>query len=97
MIGGPAGQTPAQWLLATGLTPDGKDILCDDPITGKVVELAYDPTTDTVGGIAGIFDPKTKGFVSLADAGNNPPAGAGNGVSALQGFVPSTYYAVSMH
>ena len=97
MIGGPAGQTPTQWLLATGLTPDGKDIVCDDPVTGKLIELAYDPTTETVGGIAGVFDPKSKGFVSLADAGGDVPAGAGGGLAALQSFVPSTYYAVTMH
>ncbi|MFZ3308199.1 MAG: MBG domain-containing protein, partial [Xanthobacteraceae bacterium] len=97
MIGGPAGQTPAQWLLATGLTPDGKDIVCDDPISGTVVELAYNPATDTVGGIASIFDANSKGFVSLADAGNDIPAGTAGGLAALQSFTPSTYYAVTVH
>jgi MBG domain-containing protein len=97
MIGGPAGQTPAQWLLATGLAPDGKGIICDDTITGTLVELSYDPATETVGGITGVFDAKTKGFVSLADAGNDIPANDASGLAALQGFVPSTYFAVTVH
>jgi hypothetical protein len=91
------GQTPAHWLLATALAPDGKGILCDDPISGKVVELAYDPATETVGGVTGIFDAKTKGFVSLADASGDIPAGALGGLAALQGFTPSTYFAVTVH
>lgn len=97
MIGGPAGQTPAEWLLALSITPDGKDIICDDPISGKLVELAYDPTTETLGGIAGLFDPNAKGFVALADAGNDIPAGAANGLAELQNFTLATYYAVSVH
>ena len=96
MIGGPAGQTPAQWLLATGLTPDGKDIICDDPVTGKQIELAYNSATETVGGITGIYDAKTKGFVSLADASGSLPDGT-SAATELQNFVASTYYAVAMH
>ena len=96
MIGGAAGQTPAEWLLATGLTPDGKGIVCDDPITGKLVEFAYDPTTETIGGIVGIFSPKTKGFVALADAGSDIPAGVVDKLPVLQGFVPSTFFAVTV-
>jgi len=97
MIGGPAGQSPAEWLLATGLTPDGKGIVCDDPETGGLVELAYDPATETVGGITGVFDTKTKGFVALADAGNDIPTNDASGLAGLQSFVPSTYYAVTVH
>jgi hypothetical protein len=97
MIGGPPGQTPAQWLLATGMTPDGKDIICDDPATGGLVELAYDPATETVGGITGVFNPKTKGFIALADAGTDIPANDASGLAGLQSFVPSTYYAVTVH
>ena len=95
MIGGPAGQTPPEWLLAVNMAPDGKGIICDDPITGKLVELAYDPATETLGGITGIFDPKTKGFVSLADAGGDIPPGAAGDLSILQNFVPFTFFAVT--
>jgi hypothetical protein len=97
MIGGPANQTPAQWLLATGMAPDGKGIICDDPATGGLVELSYDPTTETVGGITGVFNPKTNGFVALADAGSDIPTNDASGLSGLQSFVPSTYYAVTVH
>ncbi len=97
MIGGPAGQTPAQWLLATGMTPDGKDIICDDPETGGLVELSYDPTTKTIGGITGVFDTKINSFVSLADAGNDIPANDASGLAGLQSFLPGTYYAVTVH
>jgi hypothetical protein len=44
----------------------------------------------------GIFDPKAKGFVSLADASGNLPDGS-SAAAALQNFVPSTYYAVTVH
>jgi hypothetical protein len=75
IIGGSTpGQTPPQWLLAVNMTPDGKGIICDDTQTGGLVELAYDPATKTIGGITGVFDAKTKGFVALADAGNDIPA-----------------------
>jgi filamentous hemagglutinin family protein len=97
MIGGAPGQTPAEWLLALNIAPDGKGIICDDPITGKLVELAYDQATETLGGITGVFDPKSKGFIALADASGDIPAGAADGLAALQGFVPSTYYAVTVH
>ncbi len=43
LIGGAPGQAPEEWLLALNLAPDGKGIICDDPITGKLVELAYNP------------------------------------------------------
>lgn len=97
MIGGAPGQTPAEWLLAIGLAPDGKGIICDDPITGKLVELAYNAATETLGGISGIYDPKSKGFVALAGAGGDIPPGALNGLATLQGFAPSTYFAVAIH
>ena len=59
--------------------------------------MSYDPTTETVGGIANVFDAKTKGFVALADAGNDIPASDASGLTGLQSFVPSTYYAVTVH
>jgi hypothetical protein len=84
-------------LLATGLTADVKDIICDDPATGGLIEMSYDPTTETIGGITGVFDVKTKSFVALADAGKEIPANDLSGLAALQSFVPSTYFAVSVH
>ena len=95
IIGGAPGQKPAEWLLATRLTDNGKEIVCDDPISGKLVELSYDPSTETVGGITSIFDAKSKKFVPLADASEKLPDGSG-GLSALQGFVPSTFFAVTV-
>ena len=97
MIGGKADQNPPQWLLALNIAPDGKSIICDDPITGKLVELAYNPVTETLGGMVGIFDPKTNSFVTLAGAGGDVPAGAMNGLAAVQNFEPSTYFAVTIH
>jgi hypothetical protein len=97
MIGGPADQTPAQWLLATGMSPDGKDIICDDPQTGGLVELSYDPATETVGGITGVYNPKTNSFVALAVSDNDIPTNDAAGLAGLQSFSPSTYYAVTVH
>jgi hypothetical protein len=97
MLGGVPGQSPAEWLLALNLAPDGKGIVCDDPITGKLVEIAYDQTTETLGGITGIFDPRTKGFVALADASGEIPATAAAHIAAVQNFVPSTFFAVTIH
>ena len=87
--------TSAHWLLATQMTADGKDIVADDPSTGKQVVLSYDASTKTVGGVTGIYDAKTKGFVSLADASGDLPAGSG-GSAALLGFVPSSFIAVTV-
>jgi MBG domain (YGX type) len=97
MIGGPSDPRPVQWLLATGMAPDGKGIICDDTMTGKLVELAYDPATKTVGGITKLYDDKSDRFVPLADASNNIPASDVSGLSGLQSFVPSTYFAVTVH
>src|SRR5262249_30575835 len=97
MIGGTPGQIPPAWLLATSLAPDGRGIICDDPITGNLVELAYDPVTRTLGGITGIFDGKARNFVALANAANEIPAGVTDALSALQSFKPSTYFAVAVH
>jgi len=97
MIGGPPDKTPAGWLLALNLAPDGKGIVCDDTITGKLVEIAYDQTSLTLGGITGVFDPKAKGFVALVDAGSEIPPASAAAVAALQGFVPSTFFAVTVH
>ncbi|MBI1204796.1 MAG: filamentous hemagglutinin N-terminal domain-containing protein [Rhodopseudomonas sp.] len=94
MIGGAAGQ--GGWMLATGLTPDGKGIVCDDPVTGKQVTLGYDPQSHAVGGVTGIYDAKTKGFVALASAGDDLPQGAGV-PAALQNFTPTTYFSVGIH
>ena len=96
MLGGAPGQTPAEWLLALNLAPDGKGIICDDPLTGKLVEIAYDQTTETLGSITGIFDAKTKGFVALADASGEIPPAAVSAIATLQKFVPSTYFAVRL-
>ena len=85
------GGQPAQWLLATNLTPDGKGIFANDPISGKQVLLSYDPTTKTVGGVTGIFDSNTKSFVSLGSVGGSPADGSG-----LQAFVPASFIAVSV-
>jgi hypothetical protein len=71
------------------MTPDGKDITYDDPRTGGLVELSYDPATETVGGITGVFNPATNSFVGLADASNDIPANDAAGLAGLQGFSPS--------
>jgi hypothetical protein len=97
MIGASADPRPVQWLLATGMAPDGKGIICDDTVTGKLVELSYDPATKTVGGITRLFDEKSNSFVPLADASNNIPASDASGLSGLQSFVPATYLAVTVH
>ena len=88
MISG--GGDPAHWLLATQMTPDGKGIVANDPATGKQVLLAYDPATKTVGGVTGVFDANNKKFVSFADASASTP-----NLASLQGFVPSTFLAVT--
>jgi hypothetical protein len=97
MIGASSDQRPVQWLLANSMAPDGKGIICDDTMTGKLVELSYDPATRTVGGITRLFDDKSKSFVPLADASNDIPASDASGLSGLQTFVPSTYFAVTVH
>jgi hypothetical protein len=96
-IGEAVGQTPRQWLLAISLAPDGKTLICDDTITGKLVKPAYNPVTETLGSITGVFDPKTRGFIALADASDDIPADALNALATLEGFVPSTYFAVTVH
>ncbi len=93
MLVGPTSQKPGEWLLALGLTADGKDIVGDDPITGKLVELSYDSSTHALGGVTEIFDPKTKAFVPLADNNVLTPNG-GNGLYVLKNFTPSGYYVV---
>jgi hypothetical protein len=96
MIGGPADQQPVQWMLATGMAPDGKGIICDDTMTGGLVELGYDPATKGVGGVIKLFDAKSSLFVPLADASNDIAAYDASRLSDLQSFVPSTYYAVTV-
>jgi filamentous hemagglutinin family protein len=97
MIGASSDPRPVQWLLATSMAPDGKGIICDDTMTGKLVELSYDPATRTVGGITKLYDDKSGNFVPLADASNDIPASDTSGLSGLQSFVPSTYFAVTVH
>jgi hypothetical protein len=97
MIGEAVGQTPRQWLLALSLTRDGRTLIGADTITGKLVKLAYNPVTETLGGITGVFDPKLKGFIALADASGDIPAAALNGLATLEAFAPSTYFAVTIH
>ena len=97
MIGASSDPHPVQWLLATSVAPDGKGIICDDTMTGKLVELAFDPATRTIGGITKLFDDKSRSFVPLADASNDIPASDAGGLSGLQSFVPSTYFAITVH
>ncbi len=53
---------------------------------------AYDAATKTVGGVTGVFDNNTKKFVPIAEAAAaTTPADAR--LSALQGFVASSYLA----
>jgi hypothetical protein len=96
MLGGAPDQIAAEWLLALNLAPGGEGIVCDDPMTGKLVEIAYNPATETLGAVTGIFNPKTRGFVALADAGGGIPAAAAANLAALQDFVPSTFFAVTI-
>jgi hypothetical protein len=97
MIGGPADQQPVQWMLATAMAPDGKGIICDDTMTGGLVELGYDSATKTIGGVIKLFDARSNLFVPLANASNGIPAYDAPGLTGLQSFVPSTYYAVTVH
>jgi hypothetical protein len=97
MIGASSDPQPVQWLLALSMAPDGKGIVCDDTMTGKLVELAYDPAARTLGGITKLYDDKSDRFVPLADASNNIPASDVSGLSGLQTFVPATYFAVTVH
>jgi hypothetical protein len=53
--------------------------------------------TRTVGGVTKIFDATSNSFVPLASASNAIPASDGSGLAGLQTFVPSTYYAVTVH
>ena len=40
---------------------------------------------------------ETKGFVALADASGQIPAAAVTTAAALKDFVPSTFFAVTLH
>jgi hypothetical protein len=86
-----SGGNPVHWLLATQMSADGKSIVANDPATGKQIELAWDPTTKTVGGVTGVFDPATKTFTALANA-----ASGGQGISDLQGFTATNFLAVTV-
>ena len=84
------GATPAHWLLATQLTPDGKGIVANDPASGKQVVLNYDAATKTVGGVTSVFDTNSNKFVPFVEASAGTPALAG-----MQSFVPLTFLAVT--
>lgn len=88
MIGG----TPGQWLLATGLSRDGKSILANDPVSGKVIALTFDPTTREIGGVAGFYDPKSKGISPSADLSGVIPSGTT--VDNIMDFKAATFMAV---
>jgi hypothetical protein len=98
----PQDGSPAQWLLAINLTGDGKGIIANDPISGQQVILTYDPDTKTVGAIETIFNPASKSWVPVAKANTvqvagDPTAPALDVTAALQGFVPTGYFAVTIH
>jgi hypothetical protein len=63
--------------------------------------LAYDPDTKTVGGITSIFNPATREWTPIADAGSVQVAGdasaAPDASAALQSFVAAGYFAVTIH
>jgi hypothetical protein len=88
-------------LLAIRLTDDGKGIIANDPVTGRQVILAYDPDTRTVGAITGIFNPATKAFVPIVEAGSVQVAGDPLAVpdvpAVLQSFAPAGYFAVTIN
>lgn len=101
MIGGAIpGREGTHWMLATKMTDDGRGIIANDPITGAQVVLAYDPATKTVGGVTGIFNPKSKGFVALSQANAGTvlsDAGfSANAAGPLAGFAPGSYFAVAI-
>jgi hypothetical protein len=91
----------AAWLLAIRLTDDGKGIIANDPVSGRQVILAYDPDTKTAGAITSIFNPATKGFVPIAEAGSVQVAGDPTAVpdvsAALQSFAAGGYFAVTIN
>ena len=86
-----SGGDPAHWLLATQVSANGKGIVADDPATGKLIMLSYDPATKSVGGVTGVFDAKSKSFTPLADA-----AAGEQRISDLQGFTPTNYLSVTI-
>ncbi|MBI1205279.1 MAG: hypothetical protein GC182_22475, partial [Rhodopseudomonas sp.] len=99
MLGGTKaadGNMGTPWLLALQMTPDGKGIVADDPITGRQVVVAYDAATKTVGGVTGVIDPATKQVVPLGEAAPSeshiPPAAW----QALKSFQPASYFAVAL-
>ena len=90
MIGG----GPGQWLLATGLSPDGKSVLANDPVSGKVVALLLDSTTGAIGSFAGFYDAKLRGISSTANLAITTPAGGA--IDGIKDFVPSTFVTVKI-
>lgn len=82
-------------LVHARLVDHGKAIVANDPATGKQVLLNYAATTKTVGGVVGVFDARTTGFVSVADPGGSTPPG-GRAASPLPVFMPVSLIAVSI-
>ncbi len=85
------GGAPGQWLLATGLSPDGKSVLANDPVSGKVVALTLDSATGAVGSFAGFYDAKLKRISPSADLAGT--ALAGTATDSVKDFVPASFVA----
>lgn len=101
IIAGAPGPDGAQsWMLAIGLTPDGRGVIANDAVSGRQVVLAWDPATRTLGGVTGVVDPKTSAIIPIADAEAIKVAALNdfnpNGTTALQSFAPQGYFAVSL-
>ncbi len=98
---GTSGEPPVvEWLLATALKPDGTGIIANDPRSGQQVILRYDASTKTIGAITAVFDPKTREWLAFDDANarqvtTNTKLSAGD-FRALKGFIPTSYYAVTI-
>ena len=88
------GGGPGQWLLATGLSPDGKSVLANDPVSGKVVALTLDSATGEIGNFAGFYDAKLKGISPSADLAATAPAGAA--IDTVKDFKPATFVTVKV-
>jgi len=101
IIVGATGQDGVRpWMLATGVTADGRGVLANDAVSGRRVVLAYDPVARTLGPVTGVVDARTGAIIPIADAEAVKLAGldqfAPNGTSTLQSFVPQGYFAVSV-
>ncbi|OYU90689.1 MAG: hypothetical protein CFE29_07565 [Bradyrhizobiaceae bacterium PARB1] len=88
------GGAPGQWLLATGLSPDGKSVLANDPVSGKVVAFTLDSATGAIGNFAGFYDAKLKGISPSADLANTAPVGVA--IDTVKDFTPATFVTVKV-